>query len=261
LYWVLKAWDADATNYVLDYGFYETQGTTYGSDDGIELAIRQAVLGRMEQLKEQPCIKADGEIVDVDLTLIDSGWQSNTIYKACAEVGLGIYPAKGHGKSQGCAITNFHDLWKRTPDRRPGDGWFMSKLDPGYWLVNCDTDRWKAFEHARWMTADAKPGSAYLFGELTDEERNNLKKITPRQVRDHTSFAKHLTSEAEVEEVVRGTLKRVWRTTAGRAQNHYLDASYLSDVAASMKGISLIGASKPTGSGRRRTLAEMAKGG
>jgi len=260
VYWVIKAWQPDATNYILDYGFYETQGTVYGSDEGVELAIRSAILGRFEQQKEFPCMTVDGEIVDLDLTLIDSGWQSPAVYRACVESGLGCYPAKGHGKSQGCAVTNFHDLWKRTPDRRPGDGWFMSKLPKGFWLVHCDTDRWKSFEHARWLTTEGKPGAAYLFGEMTDKERKFLGKYLPKESKEHISYAKHLTSEVEAEELIRGSLKRVWKTKAGRGQNHYFDASYLASVAASMKGISLLGSGKPAGAAKRRSLADMAKG-
>ena len=136
----------------------------------------------------------------------------------------------------------------------------MSKLPKGFWLVHCDTDRWKSFEHARWLTLDGKPGAAYLFGEMTDEERKFAGKYLPRESKGHTSYAKHVTSEVEVEELIRGSLKRVWKTKAGRGQNHYFDASYLASVAASMKGISLLGDSKTAVRAKRRSLAEMAKG-
>jgi hypothetical protein len=245
LYWVVKAWRADATNYVVDYGYFETHGTTYGSDEGIELAILRALLGRMEQYQVEPCRKIDGEVVDLDLTLIDSGWQTSSVYQACREIGLGVYPAKGHGKSHGCAAPNFHDALKRTIDRKPGDGWFMARQQQNTWLVHCDTDRWKSFEHARWLTPQAKPGAAYLFGEATDEELRYADKKMPREAKEHFAFAKHLTAEIEVEEVVRGSLKRMWKTKAGRVQNHYLDASYLADVAAAIKGVRLLSDSQP----------------
>lgn len=244
LHWVVKAWRADATNYVIDYGFHETHGTTYGSDEGIELAIRRAVLELMELAKSEPYKTADDKPLDIDLSLIDSGWQAPAVYSAIAEIGLGIYPAKGHGRSHGCATPNFHDVLKRTMDRKPGDGWFMQRQPKGIWLVHCDTDRWKSFEHARWLTQDGKPGAAYLYGEVGEEERKWIDRRMPRDSQDHFAFAKHLTAEIETEDVIRGVHKRIWRVKPGRVQNHYFDASYLADVAAAMKGIRLLGESK-----------------
>jgi len=265
VYWVIKAWDVDATNYVVDYGFYESYGTTYGSDEGLELAVHRAILGRMEQQKENPCMTSDGEIVDLNMTLVDSGAFTDTVYKACRNIGLGIYPAKGHGKSHGCTVANFTNLYRNVVNkkelvRKSGDGWFMNKQDQGNWLVHCDTDRWKRFEHERWLTADGKPGTAYLFGELSEEDKKNAGRITPRQVRSHAMYAKHIVSEAEVEEVYRGKMQRVWKMQTGKAQNHFLDASYLANVAASMMGIMLLRVNKPAGVGKRRSLADMAKG-
>lgn len=244
LHWVVKAWRADATNYVIDYGFHETHGMTYGSDDGVELGIRRAILELAELHASEPYATADDKIIPIDLTLIDSGWQAPAVYSACAEIGLGIHPAKGHGKSHGCATPNFHDVLRRTIDRKPGDGWFMQRQPNKIWLVHCDTDRWKSFEHARWLTQDGKPGAAYLYGEMTEEERRFMDKRLPRDCKDHFSFAHHLTAEVEVEDIVRGVHKRLWRVKPGRVQNHYLDASYLADVAAAMKGVRILGESK-----------------
>jgi hypothetical protein len=258
-HWVVKAWKPDATFYVIDYGFHESHGTTYGSDEGLEFAIRRVILELQEAVTERPYLRND-EPMPIDVTLVDSGWQAATVYQACAEIGLGIYPAKGHGKSHGCATPNFHDQWTRTKDRKPGDGWFQSRLPGGRWLVHCDTDRWKSFEHARWMTPEGKPGAAYLFGEITDEERRYLDKRMPRDSKEHHGFARHLTAEVEVEETVRGQLKRFWKVKAGRVQNHYLDASYLADVAASMAGVRLMGEPKSNRlpPGERPTPAQLA---
>jgi hypothetical protein len=241
LHWVVKSWRADATNYVIDYGFFETHGTTYGSDEGLEFAIKRAILGCVELPKLDPYLTADGAEVPIALTLVDSGWQAPAVYQACVEIGLGIYPAKGHGRSHGCTTVSFHDVLRRTADRKPGDGWFLQRQKGNIWLVHCDTDRWKSFEHARWMTPEGKPGASYIFGEVGDEERKHAGSRLPRDAKEHFSFAKHLTAEIETEDVVRGKLQRIWKVKAGRVQNHYLDASYLADVAAAMQGIRLLG--------------------
>jgi hypothetical protein len=244
LHWVVKAWKEDCTNYVVDYGFFETHGTVYGSDDGIEHAIRRAILGRMEQANAEPCTTLDGTVVPIRMSLIDSGWKPSAVYHACLDIGLGVFPAKGHGKSHGCATINFSAAQRQTDVIRPGDRWRQDwqqiSSTRGVWLTNCDADHWKSFEHSRWMTAEGKPGAAYVFGQMTDEERRNINKRVPREVKEHFSFAKHLTAETEGEEMVRGVIKRVWRTKPGRVQNHYLDSCYLSGVAASIVGIRLL---------------------
>lgn len=244
LHWVIKAWRADATNFVIDYGITDVTGTTYASDEGVERAIYRAVIRRMEELRSTAYETADKKPFQVGLTLVDSGWQAQSVYHACLEIGLGIYPSKGYGRSEGCAAVSFSPAKKETDTTKMGDGWRMDfqpiRAGKGVWLVGCDTDRWKAFEHARWLTAEGKPGAAYLFGGLTEEEQWQDSRRVPRQVRDHDTFAKHITSEIEVEEVVRGVLKRIWQKKTGRANNHYLDACYLSDVAASMLGTRLL---------------------
>jgi hypothetical protein len=262
IFYVVKAWRTDSSSFVIDYGFVETQGTQYGSDEGVEFAIKRAILERFEQAKaEDRCPRnAAGEPVAIDLTLIDSGWQSEAVYAACRELGLGVYPSKGHGKSHGCASPNFYDLFKRTSDRKPitGGGAFLARQAGNLWLLHADTDRWKAYEHARWMTGDGKPGSAYMFGDMSDQERKWLDKRLPAQAKDHYSFAHHITAEVEVDEVVRGVVRRVWKVKAGRVQNHYLDAAYLSNVAAAMKGIQLLGPATIKTQSRAMTMAEMA---
>lgn len=259
LHYVLKAWRADATNYVVDYGFVETHGVRYGSDDGIEIAIRRAILELMDGYRESPCNTIEGVPVDVDLTLVDSGWQSQAVYQACQEIGLGIHPAKGHGKSHGCATPSFSEVLNRTKDKKPGDGWFMKRQTGGIWLVHADTDRWKTFEHSRWMTTDGKPGAAYIFGAIADSELGYVDKRMPAASKDHFSFAKHLTAEIETEDIVRGVLKRLWKVKSGRVQNHYFDASYLADLAAAMKGVRLLGeAKKAISPSDRPTAAQLA---
>lgn len=261
LHQVVKAWRNDATNYVVDYGVFETSGTVHRSDEGLELAIYNAILGIFEAYDETPCVRPDGEIVDVGLTLIDSGYQAPAVYDACRTIGLGAFPAKGHGKSDGCVTLSFSAASKRTVDRRPGDGWFQQRhREPdkaAVWVTHCDTDRWKGFEHARWMTPEDKAGAAFVFGEMTAEELENIAKRMPRESRGHAEYASHLCAEVEVEEMVKDVLKRYWKPTG--KNNHYLDASYLADVAASMKGIRLLGETKKPANSERKSLAELSK--
>ena len=119
-------------------------------------------------------------------------------------------------------------------------------------MVCCDTDRWKSWEHARWLTPENKPGSMSLWGEAAD----NPDRLSFDE-KDHFSYAKHLTAEIEVEEPIRGVMVRRWRAKSDN--NHWFDASYLCDVAAAMEGITVLGEGKAPESEQREKI--LAKGG
>jgi len=233
LHWVVRAWQADGSGFTIDYGVTEVHGTTVGTDDGVDVAIRRAIHGRMEQTHSDQYATIEGDVMPVSLTLVDAGWRTQAIYQACRELGLGIMPAMGFGKSAGCAKANFSPVSKQTESRIPGDGWFFSRVDDSFWFCAMDADRWKAWEHDRWMTAPDRPGAMRLYGE-------------PSQVpgrlsfdqKGHFSYSKHITAEIEVEEPVKNGLVRKWKSKSDN--NHWLDASYMANVAGHIKGIRLL---------------------
>ncbi len=243
LYWVVRAWCVDGTSFVIDYETHKVHGTTRNSDEGLEFAVKAAILELMEE-RSKAYRKVGGDVMPIDLTLVDSGYQSSAVYQACVEWGLGIYPSKGHGKSNGCTTLNFSEFQKKSQGRQAGDGWFIQSHNVEgvgrFKLVHADTDRWKVFEHQRWMTAPGLPGAAYLYGAITDEERQNTKQM-PQGSKQHygKDYGKQVTAEVEVEDFVKGKLVR--RLKPLRKDDHYLDASYLTDVAGSILGIRLLG--------------------
>lgn len=228
LHWVVRGWRKDGTGFTLNYGVHEVRGTIYGSDEGVDVAVKRAILERIE------AFRAEGYDLPREfqpLTLVDAGWRTDAVYSACAEAGLGVMPVMGFGQSAGCTRANFSDIQRRTVDRRPGDGWFLSRKGK-LWLVCADTDRWKAWEHDRWMTSPDKPGCMSLFGvpselggRLSDDEKS------------HHSYARHICNEVEVEEPYKETIRRRWK--AKSENTHWLDASYYSDVAANIRGVRL----------------------
>lgn len=234
LYWVVRAWRPDGISYhTIDYGTTTVYGTIIGSEEGLDLALIRAIKGRIDETKTDGYVTSEGEVIPISLTLVDAGWRTSAVYQACNEIGLGIMPAMGYGKSAGCVKVSFSNAAPRTDTRYPGDGWFMSRMDDGTWLTAMDADRWKAWEHDRWMTDFGKPGCMYLWGEpsatgspLSHDERG------------HEDYAMHVTAETEIEEVVRDVLVRKFK--AKRKANHYLDASYMASVAANIKGIRLM---------------------
>jgi phage terminase large subunit GpA-like protein len=239
LHWVVRAWRKDGLAYhTIDYGVTDVRGTVVGSDQGVDVAVRNAIVERMEQVRSEGYVTTGGEVLPVHFTLVDAGWRTSAVYQSCRELGVGIMPAMGFGKSPGCIKANFSQGQHATDDRIPGDGWNMTRQPDGTWLVSMDADRWKAWEHDRWMTDPIKPGCMFLFGEpgprngrLSEDEKG------------HFTYSKHLVAEVEVEEVVKGVLVRRWKPKSDN--NHYLDASYMASVAANIKGIKLLRASAP----------------
>ena len=231
LHWVVKAWTPDASGYVIDYGVHEVTGTTYGRDEGVDQAIRKAILSFREELSTYGFARPDGEIVPVDLMLVDAGWKTDAVYAACYEIGAGVMPVMGFGRSSGCTQVSFIEQQRRTIDKKPGDGWFLSRRGK-LWLVCADADRWKGYLHDRWLTSPENPGSMQGFGtgggpgsRLTVDEKA------------HFSYARHICNESEEEVPSKAGLKRIWR--AKSENTHWLDASYYACVAASIRDIRL----------------------
>ena len=242
LHWVVRAWKVDeagclVTGYTIDYGFQDVYGTTIGSDEGLDAAVQRALLARREAMVLACYETEDHEIRDVDLTLVDAGYRTEAVYDACRELGLAFRPYMGFGKSNGCVKTSFAAPLRPSPDKKPGDHWFLSRHPRGIWLVCGDADFWKSWEHDRWLTDSHKPGSLVNWGMPGDGKR-----LSDDQ-KKHLAYSKHLTAEIEVEEVVKGVLKRSFKAKSDT--NHFLDASYMSNVAASMKGIRLVKGPKP----------------
>ena len=248
LHRVVRAWRPDGTGFTIDYGVQDVHGTTVGSDEGVDVAVSKAIQAVAELLRDGPYRTIDGDVVPVALTLVDAGWRTEAVYHACRELGLGWMPAMGFGRSAGCVQANFNTPTHTSHDRKPGDGWFLSKRPGGVWLACMDTDRWKAWEHDRWMTPANKPGTMFLFGESDGGERLSFDE------KAHFSYSKHIVAEVEVEEAIKGVLKRKWKAKSDT--NHYLDASYMADVAANMKGIKILRASPD-----EKQAAVAAKGG
>ena len=233
LHWVVRAWKSDGTGYVIDYGTQDVVGAKFKSDEGLDKAIRGALLRRMEEFGGAGYARADGTTIKDPLTLIDASYRTDAVYSACATAGLGVYPIMGFGKSSGCTQANFTPQQKQTADARPGDGWKMVRRG-NIWLIEADADRWKAWEHDRWLTSPDHAGTMYLFGvpsadrtRMSDDERS------------HAQYAAHICSEVEVEEVYKGSLRRRWKPKS--KENHWFDCSYYANVAANMRGIRLAG--------------------
>lgn len=229
LHWTARAWDRHGSGHTIHYGIHDVIGTVRGSDDGLDVAIHNAIIALVDKIRRNPFCKPDGEIIDASLILIDAGYRTDAVYGACHKCGVGVMPIMGFGKSSGCTQANFSEAQRATVDKRPGDGWFLSRKGR-MWLVCADADRWKAWEHDRWRTDADKPGSMQIWGRPSDD---------PQRLSDdetaHFAYARHIMSESEIEEQHKGGLRRRWKSKSH--QNHWLDASYYASVAMSIRGV------------------------
>jgi hypothetical protein len=243
LHFVVRAWRPNeggpASGFVVDYGFHETHGTTVGTDEGLDDALRAALHERREAIDAEPYCDEDGLVIPIGQTIVDAGWRTDAVYQFCREAGLAYKPAMGFGKSAGCTSASFSPPVHPTPDRKSGFHWFLSRRPDGTWLVCMEADFWKTWEHDRWLTDPTRPGTLLLYGDPGDSARSG--RLSHDQ-KKHFAYAKHLVAEVEVEEIVKGALKRRWKSKSDT--NHYLDASYMADVAASMLGVPMAG--RPT---------------
>src|SRR5688500_5361874 len=110
--------------------------------------MRKSILAYLEKSRDHYST-ADGQVKQIDRTLIDSGFRPNAVFAACAEAGLGVQPIKGD--------YNFKISQHRTATRIAGDGW-EQRYENGLWYVLAETTQWKRFEHDRWMTGPDHPG-------------------------------------------------------------------------------------------------------
>ncbi len=251
-YWCVMAWTLNGVGYVVDYGWADVLGTSI--EDKNKVAIERAILLTLVNLRQQwieePYLRSDGEVVDIDLCFVDSG-DGNTqgaVYEFVRQCGKPFVASKGYGDGRGSSP--FH-IGKVAPTKKIGNGWHISKQEGGnahIWLHGFDADKWKHFLHERFLTPTQnedkqnRPGSIALF--------------KPVAANDHSKFARSICSEVWTEEFVQGKgYKKQW--VKQHKENHWLDATVMATIAADMRGMSIVGQRKPEA--QRLTLRQMAE--
>lgn len=242
LHWIVRAWEPNGTGFTIDKGIFSVRGTSYGVEEGVEQAIRAAIIEHMEEFRDRitngEYIKPDGEIITDPLTLCDSRYQTDAVRLACIEIGAGIMPVMGFGRSKGVSGT-FRAGRPATATFKPGDHYNRVIVEVGQqklWGIEADTDHWKRWEHERWMTGPDKPGRMTIYGER-DESTSRHGGLSQIE-RDHLPYAQHIVNEKEIDEPYKGGFRKIWHVKSDNV--HWLDASYYSDVAAIVRGVALL---------------------
>jgi len=224
-HWTGVGWRPDHSGYVIDYGGIEVHHNQGGGEE-------HNILNALRQFRDDTLVPGWGDGHRPAVVLVDCGWKQDVAYTFCKESGNAIYyPSKGFGTARNQPSWNQQPRQGRAKGIRFGDNWRLVRDRTGQVItVQMHTDYWKSFLHQRLLTPMGQPGALSL--------------PSVEHAREHHSFAKHLTAEVEVEEFVagKGAPKKIWKVKS--RNNHWFDATYANGVAASMKGIRLLTASK-----------------
>lgn len=253
LYWVAIAWGTDFTGYVLDYGTWPRQDRREFSlttaRHTLDLQYPNAGLeGRLfaglkdlgdEVFGRRWSRDGDGATLQVDRAIIDANWAQSTqlVYQFCREsdYSSALYP--GHGKGIGANGTPWSE-YKQRPGERLGHHWRIppvKRTRPTRYVI-FDTNYWKSFIHARWVTAIGDPASLTLYG------RRDGHKVSAME---HVNYATQQCAEFPKRNEGRGRTVDEWTLKPHRPDNHWFDATVAAAVAASMAGVSMVGARDP----------------
>jgi len=244
LYYGLAAMKKDFTGHVHDYGTWPKQPTKYfiygpkvansiqrqKTSEGVPLGtlgeeaqIRQA-LERLinDDLMQRTWLREDGTEFQIDLLLIDMGWQDKVVKQFIREspYRARLLPSKGKGVRSGDRKIS------ETPQRpgvEIGDEWILPKATGRKPLrqLHHDANYWKSLVQSRWLSPIGQPGCLTLFKAKAIE---------------HRMIAEHCTAEtAKRKEGKTGDQVDEWKLKVGR-DNHLLDCIVGCHVAASRKG-------------------------
>lgn len=214
-HWAAIAWKPGATPHTLDYGRIEVPRDT--------MAPERAILNALRQFRDGICARGWGGMVPA-MNLIDAGYLQDVAFKLCQESGQTYFPSLGFGNQGG-----IRKMERQSGSRVlfVGENYEVVLLPGGTRIIEINANKWKSWFHARLRTPLGKPGAFTLF-----------------YATDHISYGKHLVSEREEEEFIKGK-GLVTRFTALSRNNHYLDATTMACVAGHIAGQRIITADMP----------------
>ena len=228
LWYTLAAWDERFGGVVIDYGCWPRQSRAYFAANQASPTLDDLYPNLSEQarvyrglsdltsavLSPEYRQEETGVGVKVDRCLIDSGWQTDTVYQFCRESPLSavLTPSKGYAVTTGAPISQ----WARKDGERVGWNWRF--LRP---LLTFDPNPWKSQLAAAWRAPHGTAGRLALHGTSP----------VPHQM-----YAAHVASETPTKIQARGREFEAWARRANE-DNHWLDTTVLAAVAASFAGL------------------------
>lgn len=218
-HWVVLGWFEDGSSRVIDYGRIEVPGR----DMPVEKAV-QIGLWEWSEIAAKGFPGASG-LIPIQMTFIDSSWETQAIYDSCRQLGPRFKPTKGFGYSETQGGRYRRPTKKEGDIRYIGDQYHIKRMkEHRIELVEIDADFWKTWIHGRLTCPMNEAGAMLLF------------RADPK---DHLSFAKHVTAEEQQTKFEPGKGERiVW--VRKRKNNHWFDALYLAAAAGHFLGVRLL---------------------
>ena len=239
LYYVIAAWEENFTGYVIDYGAYPDQKSTYFTLSEAKKTLMSvskaqlegAIYAGLEKLAgdalAKDWIRDDGAAIKLNRCVIDANWHQSTdvVYRFCRQSVHAAILLPSHGRYVGPSHKPMME-YRKKPGDRVGLNWRIPKT-PGRHNVRYllyDTNFWKSFLRTRFQTPTGDSGSLTLYG------RNSTR---------HRMLADHVTAEYMIRTEGRGRTVDEWKLRPSRPDNHLLDCLVGCHVAAAVGGISL----------------------
>lgn len=267
LYWVTAAWEEDFTGHVVAYGAWPDQQRDWFAlsqarptiqaatkVSSIEGALWEALSRLAGELCGREWPQEGGGGLRIERLLVDSGWQTDLVYRWCRQGGYASVAVPSKGVAIGAAGRPVSE-WPKKPGERRGPEWLQRAAEGTSGsgrtrLVIYDANWWKSWLFARLGQPPGERGALSLYGDDS---------------RAHRMLAEHLRSEYRVRTEGRGRQVDEWRQKPDRPDNHLLDCTVGAAVAASMLGCTLRASGADAGAGaarpapRRESWREMQK--
>jgi hypothetical protein len=239
LFYVVMSFADDYTGAIVDYGAEPDEGRPYfayrdkrrtlemslaaaGKTGGEEAAIWHGLDVLTDRLLGRPWHREEGAELRIDRCLIDSGYQSDTVYEYCrrSPYAAVLMPSKGVGIRAGDIPMS---EYKPRPGERPGFHTITTTdlTKRTVRLLKFDSNFWKTFVAQRLRTLAR--GSVSVFGTEPDA---------------HRMLADNMESEFCEKTFGRGRTVWEWRCPPGR-DNHLLDGIVGCYAAGSTLGLRL----------------------
>lgn len=265
LYWTVAAFADDFTGHVVDYGTMPDQKRLIFSLSDAKRTLASAfpvatqegqiydgLTSLADTILSREFEREDGARLQVERFLVDSGWQTDTIYKWAREYSRKqqVNVVKGRGIS--AKAVPMSDYRPRVGEKI-GHYWLQRTVGKGILtrVIEPDTNYWKSQAYLRLKMSRGDRGTITLFGRPTD----------------HPTFSAHCASEYPIEREEVGRRVWEWHHRVDKPDNHWWDCLVGCLVGAAILGCQVtLGQSRgtvvsPMTPASRPTLQQMAKGG
>jgi hypothetical protein len=256
LYWVVVAWQDNATAWVVDWGttpdqphgrlrLGEISATLQKAHPGggLESQLLAGCKACFDRLFAEEWRVEGGGSMRLDRAMIDANWQQSreAVLSAIKASPHSIVPARGRA-SRATHRSGLMDTPRRQGERL-GLHWRMPLPARGTASVReayLDSNWWRTWLSARLETAAGDPGAMLICGEG---------RTAQSQARE---LIEQLVSEERVTVEARGRRVEEWQLRQPGLDNHLWDALVMASVAASMEGVTLAETAGAVATQRRR---------